>query len=84
MSHFIDWQELEEKEKEAARKQREIQNNGRTWGGYRIRAGRPPKKRSLEGLTIALKLNTIQELSLKEMGNGDIQRGVQALVDKYL
>jgi len=84
VSHFIDWRELEEKEKEAARKRREIQNNGRTWGGYRIGAGRPPKKRSLEGLTIALKLNTIQELSLKEMGNGDIQRGVQALVDKYL
>lgn len=84
MSHFIDWDKLEEKEKEAIRKHKEIKNDGRTWGGYRLGAGRPPKKRSLEGLTIGLKLNTIQELSLKEMGNGDIQRGVQALVDKYL
>lgn len=50
------------------------------WGGARPGAGRP---RTREPVT-NLRLNNIQRLSLKEMGNGDIQAGVQALIDKYL
>lgn len=50
------------------------------WGGARPGAGRPKTKAPV----VDLRLNNIQRLSLLEMGNGDIQSGVQALIDKYL
>ena len=50
------------------------------WGGARPGAGRPREKASV----VDLRLNNIQRLSLLEMGNGDIQAGVQALIDKHL
>lgn len=63
---------------------------GRTlgqWGGKRNGAGRKatnPKINVVEGLNVGFKLNRIQELSLKEMGDGDVNKGIQALIDKYL
>lgn len=81
-NHFINWEELEVKEKEAARQSR---SNGRPWGGARKGAGRPRKRVTpLEGLTIVVKLNNIQNISLREMGDGDLNLGVQRLIDKYL
>ena len=58
----------------------------RTWGGKRKGAGRPKKikKQMVEGLTVIVKLNNIQLLSLKEMGNGSLDAGVQALIDQHL
>jgi hypothetical protein len=56
-------------------------------GGKRKGAGRPSTKKEetpKEGLTIVVKLNNIQTLSLKELGDGDIEKGVQALIDKHL
>lgn len=50
------------------------------WGGARPGAGRPKTKAPV----VDLRLNNIQRLSLLELGNGDIQAGVQALIDKYL
>jgi len=50
------------------------------WGGARPGAGRPRTKEPV----VNLRLNNIQRLSLKELGNGDIQAGVQALIDKHL
>jgi hypothetical protein len=32
----------------------------------------------------SVKLNSLQRLSLEEMGNGNVEDGLQALVDKYL
>jgi hypothetical protein len=36
------------------------------------------------GLTVVVKLNNIQLLSLKEMGNGSLDAGVQVLIDQHL
>lgn len=81
-NHFIDWEQLEEQEKVAARQSK---SNGRPWGGARQGAGRPRKRVTpLEGLTIVVKLNNIQNISLREMGDGDLNAGVQRLIDKYL
>ena len=49
------------------------------WGGKREGAGRP-KTKSEE--TFNLKLNNIQKMNLKELGDGDIERGIQRLIDK--
>jgi hypothetical protein len=58
----------------------------RGWGGKRKGAGRPKKikKQMQTGLTVVVKLNNIQLLSLKEMGNGSLDAGVQALIDQHL
>jgi hypothetical protein len=54
-------------------------------GGKRKGAGRPkPKKTYVDGLTIVVKLNNIQRLSLEEMGSGDLSKGIEALVNQYL
>lgn len=95
--HFIDWEGLDFKEKESQyekyhKKPPNFYDNfvgpRNTWGGRRRGAGRPKTKKleekPLDLLTIGLKLNNIQILSLKEMGNGDIQAGVQALIDLHL
>jgi len=50
------------------------------WGGARPGAGRPREKSPV----VDLRLNNIQRLSLLELGDGDIQAGVQALIDKHL
>ena len=82
MNHFVNWQELEILEKEAKRLSK---SNGKPWGGARKGAGRPRKRVTpLEGLTIVVKLNNIQNISLREMGNGDLSAGVQKLIDQYL
>jgi hypothetical protein len=58
----------------------------RTWGGKRKGAGRPKKikKQMVEGLTVIVKLNNIQYLLLKEMGDGDINQGLQKLIDQHM
>ena len=52
------------------------------WGGARLGAGRP-RTRPL-GVSFNVRLNSLQRLSLEEMGNGNVEDGLQALVDKYL
>lgn len=48
------------------------------WGGKRPGAGRP---KQYTRLTIVVKFNRIQRLNLEELGNGDVQAGVQKLID---
>jgi hypothetical protein len=79
MNHFINWNELENLEKEAKRLSK---NNGQSWGGARPGAGRPKKR--TEGLTVDIKLNNIQSILLREMGDGDIKTGVQRLIDQHV
>lgn len=82
MNHFVNWSELENLEREAKRLSK---NNTNSWGGARKGAGRPRKRVTpLEGLTIVVRLNNIQNISLREMGNGDLSTGVQKLIDQYL
>lgn len=95
--HFIDWEGLDFKEKESDyekyhKKPQHFLDTfvgpKNTWGGYRRGSGRKKVKKDennpLDLLTIGLKLNRIQTLSLQEMGEGDIQKGVQALIDLHL
>lgn len=49
------------------------------WGGKREGAGRP-KNKVQENFN--LKLNNIQRMNLKELGDGNIERGIQRLIDK--
>ena len=48
------------------------------WGGKRPGAGRP---KQYTRLTIVVKFNRIQRLNLEELGCGDVQAGVQKLID---
>lgn len=94
--HFIDWSDpilsKEETAYDKYLKVPEVFKNRfvgpvRGWGGKRKGAGRPKKviqEIKPEGLTVIVKLNNIQLLSLKEMGNGSLDAGVQALIDQYL
>lgn len=51
------------------------------WGGKRPGAGRP-KEKSEE--SFKLNLNNIQKLNLREMGNGNLEAGIQRLIDKHV
>jgi len=79
MNHFVNWEELENLEKEAKRLSK---SNGKPWGGARQGAGRPKKR--VEGLTVDIKLNNIQTMNLRELGDGDIKLGVQRLIDLHM
>lgn len=52
-----------------------------TWGGKRAGAGRP-KTKTQE--VFKLNLNNIQKMNLREIGDGDIERGIQRLIDKHV
>jgi hypothetical protein len=55
------------------------------WGGKRKGSGKKAiPKPFVEGLTIVVKLNRIQQLSLQEMGDGDLSKGIEALVNQYM
>jgi hypothetical protein len=94
-NHFINWDGLDFKEKESQYEKyhkkpdhfkESFVGPRNTWGGRRKGAGRKPWKKveekPSEGLTVQLKLNNIQVMLLKELGNGSFDAGVQALVDK--
>ena len=94
-NHFIDWSDpLLSKEETTYDKYHKVPEvfkatfvgPVRSWGGKRRGAGRPKqiKKQMVAGLTVVVKLNNIQLLSLKEMGNGSLDAGVQALIDQHL
>ena len=94
-NHFIDWSDpLLSKEETTYDKYHKVPEvfkatfvgPVRSWGGKRRGAGRPKqiKKQMVEGLTVVVKLNNIKLLSLKEMGNGSLDAGVQALIDQHL
>ena len=51
-------------------------------GGRRPGAGRPKEKK--EEKPFNLVLNSIQEKNLLDLGSGDLNKGIQVLVDKYL
>jgi hypothetical protein len=94
-NHFIDWSDpILSKEETTYDKYHKVPEVFkatfvgpiRSWGGKRRGAGRPKqiKKQMVAGLTVVVKLNNIQLLSLKEMGNGSLDAGVQALIDQHL
>jgi hypothetical protein len=95
--HFINWEGLDFKEKESDYEKYHKRPDHfketfvgpkNTWGGWRRGAGRKPQKKveekPLDLLTIGLKLNSIQIKLLKELGNGSLDAGVQALIEKEM
>lgn len=95
--HFVDWEGLDFKKPESDyeryhKKPQTYYDNfvgpRNTWGGARKGAGRKPwkkvEKKSENLLTVELKLNNIQTLLLKELGNGSLDAGVQALIEKEM
>lgn len=63
---------------EQIREQQVSMGMRKQWGGKRPGAGRP---KQYTRLTIVVKFNRIQRLNLEELGNGDVQAGVQKLID---
>jgi hypothetical protein len=51
------------------------------WGGKRAGAGRPRQKTKE---FFQLKINNIQRLNLEEMGDGDLTKGIQKLIDMHV
>jgi hypothetical protein len=74
------WADMEQRRKDAL-----SQKLGRpigTWGGKRKGAGKP---RQLTYNTVAkLELNTIQKKMLKEMGDGDLDKGIEKLINEAM
>jgi len=60
------------------------------WGGKRAGAGRPkgfkppPRPPKPEEERIKLDLNPIQRKMLEEMGQGNLSKGIQALINEHL
>ncbi|NBU23974.1 MAG: hypothetical protein EBS38_08780 [Actinobacteria bacterium] len=54
------------------------------WGGKRPGAGRPRKHPKEQPPEIQLELNSIQKKVLLEMGDGDLSRGIQKLIEMHL
>lgn len=52
------------------------------WGGRRKGAGRPRTRDYTH--VVKVNLNNIQVLSLQEMGDGDIAKGIEKLIGEYL
>ena len=56
-------------------------------GGKRKGSGRPStqiQQPVKQGLTVTLKMNNIQTLNLKELGDGDIERGIEKLIELHM
>ena len=56
-------------------------------GGKRKGAGRPSAKiqqNEKKGLTVTLKINNIATLNLKELGDGDLELGIERLIEKHM
>jgi len=70
--------------KEQRRAERRMLGNPKGWGGHRIGAGRPPKEKLIQGLFVSISINKIQEMNLSELGDGDINKGVQVLIDRHV
>jgi hypothetical protein len=94
--HFINWEGLDfKKDSQYERYHKKPETflatfvgPRNTWGGARRGAGRPKTKKveekTTDGLTVHLKLNRIQTLLLQELGNGSLDAGVQALIEKEM
>lgn len=54
------------------------------WGGKRLGAGRKRKHPKELPPEINLTLNSIQKKTLTEMGEGDLSRGIQKLIELHI
>ena len=74
------WEIMEQRRKEALSKK--LGRPIGTWGGKRKGAGKP---RTLTYNTVAkLELNSIQKKVLAEMGDGNIDKGIEKLINEAM
>jgi hypothetical protein len=78
------YKDTPEHEKEERRRIRKLLGNPTNWGGKRPGAGRPIVIKAVQGLLVSVSLNRIQMMSLKEMGEGDINKGIQKIIDQHV
>ena len=67
--------------KDQIKEQKKQRGEYKGWGGKREGAGR---KKQLDRLTIVVKMNRIKRMNLEELGDGDVQAGVQRLIDDHV
>jgi len=77
-----EWFKELQREKRRAYRAKKLGRPIGTWGGYRRGAGRPREKDYTH--TVNLNLNTIQVSALLDMGEGDIRKGLEALINRYM
>jgi len=74
------WELIEKRRKEELSKK--LGRTVGTWGGKRKGAGKP---RTLTYNTVAkLELNSVQKKVLTEMGDGDINKGIEKLINEAM
>jgi hypothetical protein len=74
------WELIEKRRKEELSKK--LGRTVGTWGGKRKGAGKP---RTLTYNTVAkLELNPVQKKILTEMGDGDINKGIEKLINEAM
>jgi len=74
------WELIEKRRKEELSKK--LGRTVGTWGGKRKGAGKP---RTLTYNTVAkLELNSVQKKILTEMGDGDINKGIEKLINEAM
>jgi hypothetical protein len=74
------WEIMEQRRKEALSKK--LGRTVGTWGGKRKGAGKP---RTLTYNTVAkLELNSVQKKMLTEMGDGNLDKGIEKLINEAM
>lgn len=78
------YKDTPEHEKEERRRIRRLLGNPTNWGGKRPGAGRPKIIKAVQGLLVSVSLNRIQMMNLDELGDGDINKGIQKILDQHV
>lgn len=78
------YKDLPHYEREERKRIRKLLGNPTNWGGKRPGAGRPKVIKAVQGLLVSVSLNRIQMMSLNEIGDGDINKGIQKLIDQHV
>lgn len=80
-----EWLKAIKREQSKKARERRLGRPLGTWGGKRSGAGRKPQigPKPTHNYEAKLNLNNIQRESLAELGNGDIDKGIQSFIDKH-
>ena len=80
-----EWLVLKQREHNRQLREKRLGRPVGTWGGKRQGAGiKKTKEEPKYSNLIALNLNNIQKKVLIEMGNGDLDTGVQNLINQHI
>ena len=77
-----DWFTELKRSKQRAKRSEKLGRPIGSWGGSRKGAGRPKTKTDENPFNLVL--NSLQRKSLLELGNGDLNKGIQVLIDQNL